>query len=223
MAIRAVLEWISIYWFSRAGPSASSFIYYEVLEGGLAKDWWDTTTWTSVPLGVSHFAKEPLRVPESYVSWPSARISQSPIDAAQGGHTSSAGSCSKYGTRKAATSPRSRSPRRLQAISGRCMARVGRRTPSSQARMVTTVIYRRRKCSPLVVNWHLLYRSARVPKSDRIRLHDLRRKPTVYIGELLGQCLGYSVGNSPLCPRSGLSQRRSCSSMLTQAPIRLRD
>ncbi|KAI1794412.1 epoxide hydrolase [Ganoderma leucocontextum] len=33
-----VLEWISIYWFSRAGPAASTRIYYETSNGGAACD-----------------------------------------------------------------------------------------------------------------------------------------------------------------------------------------
>ena len=64
----AVLEWISIYWFSRAGPAASSRIYYEMLAGGTREDPFVGTRWTSVPVGVSRFPGEPVKLPESYVS-----------------------------------------------------------------------------------------------------------------------------------------------------------
>ena len=62
-----MLEWISIYWFSRAGPAATSRIYYEMSRGGTAPDIFGTTTWSSVPFGATFFRNEPLRVPESYV------------------------------------------------------------------------------------------------------------------------------------------------------------
>ncbi|KAI0687286.1 alpha/beta-hydrolase [Earliella scabrosa] len=63
-----VLEWISIYWFSRAGPAATSRIYYEMSRGGTAPDIFGTTTWSSVPFGATFFRNEPLRVPESWAS-----------------------------------------------------------------------------------------------------------------------------------------------------------
>ncbi len=62
-----MLEWISIYWFSRAGPAASCRIYYEMTRGGIAPDVYGNTTWTSVPLGVFYFPREPIRFPQSYV------------------------------------------------------------------------------------------------------------------------------------------------------------
>lgn len=61
-----VLEWVSVYWFSRAGPAACTRIYYELSHGNTT-DLFVGTTWTSVPLGVSYFPKEPIRLPEQYV------------------------------------------------------------------------------------------------------------------------------------------------------------
>ncbi len=52
-----MLEWVSIYWFSRAGPAASIRIYYEATVSNDRGD----LPWTSVPLGFSFFPKE-LRV-----------------------------------------------------------------------------------------------------------------------------------------------------------------
>ena len=52
-----VIEWISIYYFSRAGPAASTRIYYEMSGGGS----WPiglSPGWTSIPLGISYFPRE---------------------------------------------------------------------------------------------------------------------------------------------------------------------
>ncbi|KAI0350337.1 epoxide hydrolase [Trametes cingulata] len=63
-----VLEWVSIYWFSRAGPAASVRIYYE-MTGGYSKDamhMLKDAKWTSVPLGLSYFPAELFRLPKSW-------------------------------------------------------------------------------------------------------------------------------------------------------------
>ncbi|KAF9257129.1 alpha/beta-hydrolase [Marasmius fiardii PR-910] len=60
-----ILTWISIYWFSRAGPAASVRIYYEhVQKGGFAVGFPKTTA----PYGVSLFPKEIGLVPLSWLS-----------------------------------------------------------------------------------------------------------------------------------------------------------
>ncbi|CAL1713455.1 unnamed protein product [Somion occarium] len=52
-----VLTWISIYWFSRAGPAASLRIYYEFgTEEGQAD--WAKLKSPTIPFGLSYFAKE---------------------------------------------------------------------------------------------------------------------------------------------------------------------
>ncbi|KAI0829725.1 Alpha/Beta hydrolase protein [Trametes gibbosa] len=60
-----VLEWVSVYWFSHAGPGASLRIYKEmtseferVAMGGVR--------WTSLPLGFAYFPKELNRVRRRY-------------------------------------------------------------------------------------------------------------------------------------------------------------
>jgi len=63
MNLRAVLTWISIYWFSRDGPAASVRIYYEMAKVGGAIQ----LPKTSVPVGVSFFPKELARSPKAYV------------------------------------------------------------------------------------------------------------------------------------------------------------
>ncbi|KAH8077022.1 alpha/beta-hydrolase [Cristinia sonorae] len=53
-----ILAWVSIYWFSRAGPMAASRIYAEFVRvGGIPP-------WSPVPLGVSYFPKEVMPVPK---------------------------------------------------------------------------------------------------------------------------------------------------------------
>lgn len=56
-----VLTWVSIYWFSRAGPAASVRIYYEMLHAGILDDIY--SWWSPIPLGLSFFPKELIVVP----------------------------------------------------------------------------------------------------------------------------------------------------------------
>ena len=60
----AVLTWVSIYWFSQAGPAASVRIYYELTASG------DMLTFpkTTVPVGLSFFPKEPVQLPKVCVT-----------------------------------------------------------------------------------------------------------------------------------------------------------
>jgi hypothetical protein len=58
-----VLTWISIHWFSLAGPAASVRIYYELSKAGQTMSFPKTT----VPVGISFFPKEPVKFPKAYV------------------------------------------------------------------------------------------------------------------------------------------------------------
>ncbi|KAF9046360.1 Alpha/Beta hydrolase protein [Panaeolus papilionaceus] len=60
-----VLTWLSIYWFSRAGPAASLRIYYEVINGnpGLLTSMEHTT----IPMGYSYFPKELISLPRRWL------------------------------------------------------------------------------------------------------------------------------------------------------------
>ncbi|KAF8743762.1 hypothetical protein AX14_000729 [Amanita brunnescens Koide BX004] len=60
-----VLTWISIYWFSRAGPAASIRIYYEVTD----TSFWETEA-VSVPVGYSYFPKELAIIPRRWLKAP---------------------------------------------------------------------------------------------------------------------------------------------------------
>ena len=58
-----VLTWISIYWFSRAGPAASLRIYYEMEKANQFAKFPSTT----IPTGYSYFPKELCPFPRRYV------------------------------------------------------------------------------------------------------------------------------------------------------------
>ncbi|KAF8192190.1 Alpha/Beta hydrolase protein [Pholiota molesta] len=60
-----VLTWISIYWFSRAGPAASLRIYYEVEHDNRKIFTSDQTT--AIPMGFSFFPKEIYRLPRKWL------------------------------------------------------------------------------------------------------------------------------------------------------------
>ncbi|CCM06913.1 uncharacterized protein FIBRA_09225 [Fibroporia radiculosa] len=78
-----VLTWISIYWFSRAGPAASVRIYYEVTKGG-KEGFGSGAVWNSVPMGVSFFPKELAIVPKLWVRGMGKVVFESDHEA--GGH-----------------------------------------------------------------------------------------------------------------------------------------
>ncbi|KAL0575910.1 hypothetical protein V5O48_006056 [Marasmius crinis-equi] len=61
-----VLTWISIYWFSRAGPTASIRNYYEFAQKG-GRPWFLKTYPTTIPIGHSCFPKELFVPPRSWV------------------------------------------------------------------------------------------------------------------------------------------------------------
>jgi hypothetical protein len=60
---KTVLTWISLYWFSRAGPAASLRIYFE-----LRGDCEDIGPCPTVPMGASFFPKELIVLPAACVS-----------------------------------------------------------------------------------------------------------------------------------------------------------
>ena len=65
LSCSTVLTWISIYWFSRAGPAASLRIYYEVLKAD--PQLLTTLQPTTIPLGYSYFPRELISLPRRYV------------------------------------------------------------------------------------------------------------------------------------------------------------
>ena len=128
-----VLEWISIYWFSRAGPAASARIYYEMSEGG-AQPLPLLGGWTSVPVGVSYFPAEIVHFPKLYVFNRSTSAGRVLTPCRIGGQICSGSSCSRESMMREGTSPHSRSRRSLLETSVRCMGRVDLRMASFQGR-----------------------------------------------------------------------------------------
>ncbi|KAL0059555.1 hypothetical protein AAF712_013700 [Marasmius tenuissimus] len=61
-----VLTWVSIYWFSRAGPTASARIYYETY-GGRAVFKFPPFPPSKIPVGYSVFVKETATVPKPWL------------------------------------------------------------------------------------------------------------------------------------------------------------
>ncbi|KJA16952.1 hypothetical protein HYPSUDRAFT_1105134 [Hypholoma sublateritium FD-334 SS-4] len=62
-----VLTWVSVYWFSRAGPAASVRIYYEAAqEGNIFTDLPSIT----IPTGYSYFPNEIVRFPRRWLKAP---------------------------------------------------------------------------------------------------------------------------------------------------------
>ncbi|KAH9846432.1 alpha/beta-hydrolase [Lenzites betulinus] len=78
-----VLEWISIYWFSRSCPAAAGRIYYE-LTGQNTHDTKAGTKWMSVPLGVSYFPGEIIPTIKAWSSMIGNIVFESEHD--KGGH-----------------------------------------------------------------------------------------------------------------------------------------
>ncbi|KIJ64436.1 hypothetical protein HYDPIDRAFT_132296 [Hydnomerulius pinastri MD-312] len=58
-----VLTWVTIYWFSRAGPAASLRIYYEISEQYIV----NPASFPTIPTGVSYFPKEIFIFPGAWV------------------------------------------------------------------------------------------------------------------------------------------------------------
>ncbi|KAF9453152.1 alpha/beta-hydrolase [Macrolepiota fuliginosa MF-IS2] len=63
-----VLTWISIYWFSRSGPTASVRIYYEFTKSN--QDLMETISPTNIPIGYSYFPKELANFPRFWLKAP---------------------------------------------------------------------------------------------------------------------------------------------------------
>ncbi|CAA7271341.1 unnamed protein product [Cyclocybe aegerita] len=60
-----VLTWVSIYWFSRAGPAASLRIYYEVNKAYPTLS--TKAELTEIPMGHSYFPKELIVLPRRWL------------------------------------------------------------------------------------------------------------------------------------------------------------
>lgn len=124
-AAHTVLTWISIYWFSRAGPAASVRIYYEFLQSK-DKEYLNGPRPT-IPLGYSHFPKELVIVPKSYV-FPVLLVIC--VLTATGGVAKPATSSSNRSMRVEDISPLMRGRMSFVKTCGRCLVRVVLRSMS---------------------------------------------------------------------------------------------
>ncbi|KAF7310173.1 putative epoxide hydrolase [Mycena indigotica] len=81
-----VLTWVSIYWFSRAGPAASTRIYYETAGGSFEgfKRLFGITERPTIPFGTSHFPKELIVFPLSWAKFTGNLVFQQAHE--RGGH-----------------------------------------------------------------------------------------------------------------------------------------
>lgn len=80
-----VLAWVSIYYFSAAGPAASLRIYYEVGHGASRDDLGKTMAYVPrVPLGVSWFPRDLWVMPRSWASLSGPVVFEG--EHAEGGH-----------------------------------------------------------------------------------------------------------------------------------------
>ncbi|KAJ7465254.1 Alpha/Beta hydrolase protein [Mycena latifolia] len=61
-----VLTWISIYWFSRAGPTASLRVFFEAENRNFEAIFVPSQPTPSIPLGLSHFPNDILVFPKSW-------------------------------------------------------------------------------------------------------------------------------------------------------------
>lgn len=68
----SVLTWISIYYFSRAGPTASIRIYFEVVKSQ-GPNLFNSEEPTTIPLGHSYFPNEAVSLPRRYGRIPRCR------------------------------------------------------------------------------------------------------------------------------------------------------
>ncbi|OBZ71114.1 putative epoxide hydrolase [Grifola frondosa] len=111
-----VLEWVSIYWFSRAGPTASVRIYFETTQG--AKFYWGL-----ILPGVPSRAGFPSS-PKSISLFP------------EHGHAHSAMSCSSRNTRVGDTLQRMRFPMNSSGLFAKCLLRADPRMVLCKVRAV---------------------------------------------------------------------------------------
>ncbi|CAG8885181.1 unnamed protein product [Penicillium salamii] len=81
-----ILTWVSIYWFSTAGPAASVRIYYECMHAGpiKGKTLEDLLGYIPVKLGIAHLPREICLVPSSWAAVLGPLVRES--EHAHGGH-----------------------------------------------------------------------------------------------------------------------------------------
>lgn len=80
-----ILTWVSIYYFSTAGPSAASFIYFESQASNREKDSTaQLQSYVDLPIGLAYFPKEIANMPRAWAEGMGRIIHVSESD--KGGH-----------------------------------------------------------------------------------------------------------------------------------------
>jgi hypothetical protein len=80
-----ILTWVSIYYFSVAGPSAASFIYFESQVKDRVKDSTDKLqSYVDLPIGLAYFPKEIANMPRTWAEGLGRIIHVS--ESSKGGH-----------------------------------------------------------------------------------------------------------------------------------------
>jgi hypothetical protein len=133
----AVLTWVSIYWFSRGGPTASTRLYYEFVKAREADGGFFKNLNTSVPTGFSYFPKEVFTPPRRFVLRLLCAEIFSDFVTAGGLHGPRPTSFSNPTMIKEVILQPTKFPRVLLAIFGRCSPRKALASASCQARPAT--------------------------------------------------------------------------------------
>lgn len=80
-----ILTWVSIYYFSTAGPSAASFIYFESQAKNREKDSLDKLqSYVNLPIGLAYFPKEIANLPRTWAEGMGRIVHVS--ESSKGGH-----------------------------------------------------------------------------------------------------------------------------------------
>jgi hypothetical protein len=78
-----ILTWVSIYYFSTAGPEASCNVYYD-MQGGAAMV--RANSYTENPLGISRFAQDSVTLPKLWLRTMGPVVFESKEAHGRGGH-----------------------------------------------------------------------------------------------------------------------------------------
>lgn len=119
-----VLDWVSVYWFSRSGPTASLRIYYEIMDAGnITLSGISLSETPKIPLGYSVFPKDIVCLPRRLASYLlHVRVRCFHLSS-KGGFGLLVRWCSSLNTIVEATSRLTRNPKSSLVMCARCLGR----------------------------------------------------------------------------------------------------